>query len=177
MLPFMYQPAGADARFVLAFVSLHVCVAGVVCFQLSVGGPADWHEVHTWIGVCHGISDLLITGDDGGALQKIGEFDNMAEASAAAGILGHLHKNGSVEYNVVRNQLKNPSKKPAKATASSSGGSFYFIYTCRVGVEYAITDVDIKAKLALRGNAADKQELKDRATKHQRRTWRILSRS
>jgi hypothetical protein len=36
-------------------------------------------------------------------------------------------------------------------------------------VEYAITDVDIKAKLALRGNAADKQELKDRATKHQAR--------
>jgi hypothetical protein len=29
----------------------------------------------------------------GGALQTIGEFDNVAEASAAAGILGRLHKN------------------------------------------------------------------------------------
>jgi hypothetical protein len=37
-------------------------------------------------------------------------------------------------------------------------------------VEYALTDVDIhKAKLALRGNTADKQELKDRATKHEQR--------
>jgi hypothetical protein len=43
-------------------------------------------------------------------------------------------------------------------------------------VEYALTDVDIhKAKLALRGNTADKQELKDRATKHEQRAWRILS--
>jgi hypothetical protein len=60
---------------------------------------------------------------------------------------------------VVRLQLQTPSKKPSKATASSSGGSYYFIYTFQV--EYAITDVDIKAKLALRGTAASRKELRD----------------
>jgi hypothetical protein len=64
---------------------------------------------------------------------------------AAAGILGRPHKNGSKEYQVVFNQLQQPTKKPSKATASSSGGSYYFIYTFQV--ENAITDVDIKAKL------------------------------
>jgi hypothetical protein len=49
---------------------------------------------------------------------------------------------------------------PSKATASSSGGSYYFIYTFQV--EDAITDVDIKAKLALRGTAAARKELEDR---------------
>jgi hypothetical protein len=38
----------------------------------------------------------------GGALQRIGEFDNQAEASAAAGIPGKLQKNGLTQYNVVR---------------------------------------------------------------------------
>jgi hypothetical protein len=60
---------------------------------------------------------------------------------------------------VVRNQLQRPPKKPFKAAASSSGKSYYFIYTFQV--EYAITDVDIKAKLALRGTASAKKELKD----------------
>jgi hypothetical protein len=68
----------------------------------------------------------LITG---GALQKIGEFDNQAEASAAAGISGQLQKNGLTVYRAVRDQLQTPSKRPSKATASSSGGSYYFIYT------------------------------------------------
>jgi hypothetical protein len=58
---------------------------------------------------------------------------------------------------VVRLQLQTPSKKPSKATASSSGGSYYFIYTFQG--EYAITDVDIKAKLALRGTAAPRTVL------------------
>ena len=52
-----------------------------------------------------------------------------------------------------------PTKLPSKATASSSGGSYYFIYTFQLGC--AITDVDIKAKLDLRGTAAAKKELKD----------------
>jgi hypothetical protein len=62
---------------------------------------------------------------------------------------------------VVRCQLlQGPTKGPSKATASSSGGSYYFIYTFQV--EYAITDVDIKAKLDhLRGTAAARKELKD----------------
>jgi hypothetical protein len=110
----------------------------------------------------------------GGALQKIGEFDNADEASAAAGIPGRLHKNGSVQReggNVVRVQLTRPSKKPSKPTASSSGGSFYFIYTYQV--EYDTTDVDIKAKLALRGNAAAKQELKDRAPAAKQSSWYV----
>jgi hypothetical protein len=98
----------------------------------------------------------LITG---GALQKIGEFDTQAEASAAAGISGKLQKSGFMQYSAVRNQLKHPSKKPSKATASSSGGSYYFIYTFQL--EDAITEVDIKAKLDLRGTAPAKNELKD----------------
>ena len=52
-----------------------------------------------------------------------------------------------------------PSKRPSKATASSSGGSYYFIYTFQLGC--AITEVDIKAKLALRGTPATQKELKD----------------
>ena len=112
----------------------------------------------------------LITG---GALQKIGEFDNQAEASAAAGISGKLQKNGFMQYSAVRNQLKNPSKKPSKATASSSGGSYYFIYTFQL--EDAITDVDIKAKLALRGTAAARKELKD-WRRSQAGTWSCRTR-
>jgi hypothetical protein len=98
----------------------------------------------------------LITG---GALQKIGEFDNQAEASAAAGISGNPQKNGKTAYPVVQNQLQAPTKKPSKPTASSSRGSYYFIYTFQLGC--AITDVDIKAKLDLRGTAAAQTELKD----------------
>jgi hypothetical protein len=98
----------------------------------------------------------LITG---GALQKIGEFDNQAEASAAAGISGSHQKNGLTVYNAVCNQLMRPTKSPSTATASSSGGSYYFIYTSQLGC--AITDVDIKAKLDLRGTAAAKKELRD----------------
>ena len=98
----------------------------------------------------------LITG---GALQKIGEFDNQAEASAAAGISGKPPKNGLTIYHAVCCQLMRPTKSPSKATASSSGGSYYFIYTFQLGC--AITDVDIKAKLDLRGTAAAKKELKD----------------
>ena len=90
----------------------------------------------------------LITG---GALQKIGEFDTQADASAAAGISGQLRKSALMQYNVVRNQLMHPTKLPSKATASSSGGSYYFIYTFQL--EDAITEVDIKAKLDLRGTA------------------------
>jgi hypothetical protein len=97
----------------------------------------------------------LITG---GALQKIGEFDTQAEASAAAGISGKLQKNG-LTYRAVRYQLTYPTKLPSKATASSSGGSYYFIYTFQL--EDAITEVDIKAKLDLRGTAPAKNELKD----------------
>jgi hypothetical protein len=47
----------------------------------------------------------------GGALQTIGKFDNTAEASAAAGILGRPHKNGSIEYKVVSHQLRIPTNK------------------------------------------------------------------
>ena len=95
----------------------------------------------------------------GGALQRIGEFDNQAEASAAAGIPGKLQKNGLTLYTVVRDQLRVPSKKPSKAAASSSGKSYYFIYTFQLGC--AITDVDIQAKLDLRGSPAAQKELKD----------------
>jgi hypothetical protein len=102
----------------------------------------------------------------GGALQKIGEFDNADEASAAAGILGRPHKNGSLTYPVVVSEAAPDSHK-----TSSSGGSYYFIYTHQV--EYAITDVDIKAKLALRGNAAAKQELKDRALAAKQSSWYV----
>jgi hypothetical protein len=98
----------------------------------------------------------LITG---GALQKIGEFDNQAEASAAAGIPGQQQKNGKTVCHVVQHQLQAPTKKPSKPTASSSRGSYCFIYTFQL--EDAITDVDIKAKLALRGTAAARKELKD----------------
>jgi hypothetical protein len=92
----------------------------------------------------------LITG---GALQKIGEFDNADEASAAAGI------RKDKKNRVVVTQLRNPTNKPSKPTAaSSSGGSYYFIYTFQL--EDAITDVDIKAKLALRGTAAARRESK-----------------
>jgi hypothetical protein len=99
----------------------------------------------------------LITG---GALQKIGEFDNQAEASAAAGIPGQLQKHGQTVYRVVLQQLQNPTKKPSQPTASSSRESaIYFI--CTSQLEDAITDVDIKAKLALRGTAAARKELKD----------------
>jgi hypothetical protein len=52
-----------------------------------------------------------------------------------------------------------PSKGPSKATLSSSGGSYYFIYTFQLGC--AITDVDIKAKLALRGTPTAQKELKE----------------
>jgi hypothetical protein len=48
---------------------------------------------------------------------------------------------------------------PSKAAASSSGKSYYFIYTFQLGC--AITDVDIKAKLDLRGTAAAQTELKE----------------
>jgi hypothetical protein len=68
-----------------------------------------------------------------------------------------------MEYSVVRIQLHGPTKKSSRASASSSGESFYFIYTYQV--EYAISNVDIKAKLALRGTAPAKQGLKDRAIK------------
>ena len=98
----------------------------------------------------------LITG---GALQKIGEFDDQAEASAAAGIPGRTQKNGLTVYNSVCGQLMSPSKRPSKATISSSGGSYYFIYTFQLGC--AITEVDIKAKLALRGTPTTQKELKD----------------
>jgi hypothetical protein len=91
----------------------------------------------------------LITG---GALQKIGEFDNQAEASAAAGIPGKTQKNGLTAYHAVSRQLTYPTKEPSKAAASSSGKSYYFIYTFQLGC--AITDVDIKAELDLRGTAA-----------------------
>ena len=76
-----------------------------------------------------------------------------------------------MEYTAVFNQLHNPTKRPPKATASSSGGSYYFIYTYQV--EHAITDVDIKSKLALRGNAAAKQELKDRALAAKQSSWYV----
>ena len=98
----------------------------------------------------------LITG---GALQKIGEFDNQAEASAAAGIPGKTQKNGLTVYHAVRHQLMHPTKSPSKAAASSSGGSYYFICTFQLGC--AIADVDIKAKLALRGTEAARNELKE----------------
>jgi hypothetical protein len=106
----------------------------------------------------------------GGALQTIGEFDNQAEASAAAGIPGQLQKNGLTVYHAVRCQLQCPTKEPSKATASSSGGSYYFIYTFQVGC--AKTDVDIKAKLDLRGTAAARKELKD-WRRSQAGTWYV----
>jgi hypothetical protein len=53
---------------------------------------------------------------------------------------------------------KRPSKEPPRATASSLEGPYYFIYTFQL--EGTITDVDIKAKLALRGTASAKK-LKD----------------
>jgi hypothetical protein len=75
-----------------------------------------------------------------------------------------------MEYTAVFNQLHNPTKRPPKATASSSGGSYYFIYPYQV--EHAITDVDIKSKLALRGNAAaTKQELGAAG----QGTWRVVN--
>jgi hypothetical protein len=49
----------------------------------------------------------------GGALQKIGEFDNQVEASAAAGIPGQLQKNGLTACNVVRTQLQPDPLKEA----------------------------------------------------------------
>jgi hypothetical protein len=104
----------------------------------------------------------------GGALQNFGEFDNMAEASAAAGILGRDGRIKTGAWNTawypISSRTPQRDRRLRPYTASSSGGSYYFIYTYQVG--YAITDVDIKAKLALlRGNAAAKQELKDRATR------------
>jgi hypothetical protein len=98
----------------------------------------------------------LITG---GALQKIGEFDQQADASAAAGIPGRPQKNGRTAYHAVRKQLQVPTKSPSKAAASSSGKSYYFIYAFQL--EDAITDVDVKAKLALRGTEAARKELKE----------------
>jgi hypothetical protein len=95
----------------------------------------------------------------GGALQKIGKFDDQADASAAAGITGKPQKNGRTKYNAVATQLMRPTKAPSKATASSSGGSYYFIYTFQLGC--AITEVDSKAKLALRGTPATQKELKE----------------
>jgi hypothetical protein len=117
----------------------------VVCFQLSGDRPED-HEVQK--SACSGIS-----ADHWCALQKIGEFDNADEASAAAGI------RKDKKNRVVVTQLRNPTNTPSKPTAaSSSGGSYYFIYTFQL--EDAITDVDIKAKLALRGTAAARRESK-----------------
>jgi hypothetical protein len=102
----------------------------------------------------------LITG---GALQKIGEFDshNQAEASAAQQEYQENRKKTGSRYtlSVVCRQPMEPSNEPSKATASSSGGSYYFICTFQLGC--AITDVDIKAKLDLRGTAAARKELKD----------------
>ena len=59
------------------------------------------------------------------------------------GIPGQPQKNGSTKYHVVRSQLQRPSKEPPKVTASSLGGSYYFIYTFQLGD--AITDVDINS--------------------------------
>jgi hypothetical protein len=63
-----------------------------------------------------------------------------------------VEKFGTTTYHVVRHQLMAPTKAPSRASASSSGGSYYFICTFQLGC--AITDVDIKAKLDLRGTAA-----------------------
>jgi hypothetical protein len=94
----------------------------------------------------------LITG---GALQKIGEFDNQAEASAAAGISGNsAQKNGVTVYTAVCNQLMRPTKFP-----SNQGHRDCLFFRGILGC--AITDVDIKAKLDLRGTAAAKKELKN----------------
>jgi hypothetical protein len=67
---------------------------------------------------------------------------------------------------VVQHQLQAPTKRPSKPTASSSRESYYYyfiwVFICHTfQLEDAITDVDIKAKLALRGTAVARKELKD----------------
>jgi hypothetical protein len=104
------------------------------------------------------------------ALQKIGNPNAMAEASAAADIPGYLAarcRKGCMQCPVVGNQMNHPTKNPSKPTSSSSAGSFcfagsfYFIYTYQV--EFVMSDVEIKAKLDLRGTPAAKEVFAARA--------------
>jgi hypothetical protein len=146
MLPFVYQP-------MLTHSACASCDSVCGCGRRGTGRSLARSTKTNLVPVT---AFQQITG---GALQKIGEFDNQAEASAAAGIPGQLQKNGQTAYRVVLQQLQNPTKKQSKPTASSSRESYYFIYTFQL--EDAITDVDIKVKLALRGTAAARKELKD----------------
>jgi hypothetical protein len=157
MLPFVYQPM-PDAYSVCFFLQMCVWLWRYVwqAWNKASSGkkykkkllPVTVFELITGTG----------TACDG-ALQMIGEFDDQADASAAAEIPGKTQKNGLAVYQTVRRQLMHPSKESSKATLSSSGGSYYFIYTFQLGC--AITDVDIKAKLALRGTPPAQKELKE----------------
>jgi hypothetical protein len=81
-----------------------------------------------------------------------------------------------MQYQVVHNQQsgglcllrsKSKSKLPSEtASASTSGGRFYFICTYQVG--FAMSDVGIYAELALRGAPAAKEVFAARAAKRRR---------
>jgi hypothetical protein len=97
----------------------------------------------------------------------------MAEASgaaAAAEISGHLDlscSKGGMQYKVVHNQVNNGTKGPPKPSASSSSkGPSYFIYAPHPHqVGFAVSDVEIKSKLDLRGTQATKEVFAARAAK------------
>ena len=89
MLPFVCQPMLAH---IVSVLLANVCVW---LWQ------AWYNAKHPFIYLPVTVFELIT----GGALKKIGKFDDQADASAAAGISGKPQKNGRTKYNAVATQL------------------------------------------------------------------------